>query len=192
MLVSSLLDTLGYDSQAAADAGQAMELLESYDPHVVLCDLDLGAGPSGVDVLRGIARKSPWVARVILSSHRSPLLVDSDVKGLGKDTVQVTKNDLTTPEQLDAAIQAALNGERFVLAPRDTPTYLNKDQAEVLRMVSQGLTNEEIAQRRGTQVRAVEKMLRRIYDVMGLGESDSIHARVPAARLYQRSAVDVK
>lgn len=190
--LGALVESLDYDALCVANAADANEAIDSFDPHVVICDLDLGPGPTGVDVLRSISRKSPWVARIVLSSHRSPRLVDADGRGIGKDTIHLTKKDLHSAEQLHHAIEAALNGERFALSTTDDPVLLTKDQAAVLRMVAEGMSNEAIAQARGTQVRAVEKVLRRIYNTLGLETVETTNARVPAARMYRESAVDVK
>lgn len=190
--LGALVESLDYEVLCVGTAAEANESIASFDPNVVICDLDLGPGPTGVDVLRGISRKAPWIARIVLSSHRSPFLVDATGRGLGKDTIFLTKKDLHSAEQLRAAIEAALNGERFALNSSDEPVLLSKDQAATLRMVAQGMSNEAIAQARGTQVRAVEKVLRRIYDAMGLDDVETSNARIPAARLYRESAVDVK
>lgn len=190
--LGALVKSLGYDVRCVGSAADATDAIESFDPHVVLCDLDLGPGPTGVDVLRSISRKSPWIARIVLSSHRSTRLVDAEGRGIGKDTIHLTKKDLASADDLQLAIVAALNGERFALTPTDEPVRLSRDQAAVLRMVAEGMSNEAIAKVRGTQVRAVEKVLRRIYDTLGLADVETTNARIPAARLYRESAVDVK
>jgi len=44
----------GYDVFAAGDADDAMRQAEAHPPHVVVCDWNLGDGPSGADVARSL------------------------------------------------------------------------------------------------------------------------------------------
>lgn len=59
---------------------------------------------------------------------------------------------------------------------------LSNLQIAVLKLVSAGLSNEEIANERGTTVRAVERMLGRMISAAGIPVGPT--ARVQLARLY--------
>lgn len=190
--LSTMLGSLGYRIETVSSAAEATKAIDAFDPHVVLCDLELGDGPSGIDVVQYIERVCPWVATVILSSHRSALLVDPSASAIPKDTITLTKNDLTSAEQLRDAIESALVGDRYVLNPERTPTMVSADQADVLRLVAAGLDNQAIAAERGTKIRAVERMLERIYQALGIPESESPQsARALAIRGYRTSGIDV-
>lgn len=190
-LIGSLLTERGYSVQLCANAAQAQSGLESFDPHVLITDLDLGEGPSGLDILREVARNSPWVARIVLTLHRSPYLVGDDHSGIDENTVFLNKNDLASADQLADAVDAALKGERFALDRSDDVVTLSRNQADVLRLAAHGLSNEQIATLRGTQVRAVEKLLRRVYEAMGITDDEATHARVAAAIKYRESGINV-
>jgi DNA-binding NarL/FixJ family response regulator len=59
-------------------------------------------------------------------------------------------------------------------------------QLSIMRAVAEGLTNAEIARRRNVSERAVEQMMRRIAQRLGLHSSDasSFNQRVQITRAY--------
>jgi DNA-binding NarL/FixJ family response regulator len=58
----------------------------------------------------------------------------------------------------------------------------------VLADVAAGYTNVEIATRRGSSVRATERMIARTFEALGLSEDPTHNPRVVAAMLYARHA----
>lgn len=190
-VVSGLLDRSGYQVVTVGSAAEAIKNLDDFDPHVVLLDLDLGEGPSGLTVLEHVTTQAPWVAVVILSSHRSPKLVDPKFLPEKHNFVQLVKADVTSAEMISEAIKAALSGEKYAVAPQGEVVTLTAAQADVLRMIAQGRSNQEIADARGTGLRAAEAMIQRTLEALGIQTSDGVFGRVPAAQLYRDSKVDV-
>lgn len=191
-LIHGMLSKSNFEVVEFEQAAPALAALAEVDPHVLITDLDLGDGPTGVDVLRTVYEHAPWIATVVLTSHRSPILVDPQSFSLDPQTVYLVKNDVTSAHVLAEAIQAALHGERYAIPRQGDPVRLTRDQADILRLVANGLTNAEIAEARNTKIRAVEALLRRTFDALGFTEHDVAQARVPAARMYLGSQVDAK
>ena len=68
---------------------------------------------------------------------------------------------------------------------------LSRKQIGVLKMVSEGMTNSQIAEYRGTTIRAVEGIISRIFDGLGINPTAEGNARVEASRRYlQATAQD--
>lgn len=191
-LVIPLLEARGYTATGVASAAAAIKALEDFDPHVVITDLDLGDGPTGLDVLTQIARTSPWVASVIVSSHRAPQLIAKGPFELPPNTVYLVKNDIVDADNLDDAVRAALAGDRFAIATQGNVVQLTRKQADILRMLAAGMNNNEIAAARDTTLRAVQTLITRTFETLGLSDLDPATARVPAARMYRTSKVTVK
>lgn len=66
----------------------------------------------------------------------------------------------------------------------------NAEQRKVLALISDGLSNEEIARALGMRLRRVEDLVRSVYEVLDLsndGTSDT--RRIRAARMYQEDRV---
>ena len=67
---------------------------------------------------------------------------------------------------------------------------LSAAQRETTRLLASGLTNAEIARRRGVSVRAVEKSVERVFQALGLTGDDTTAPRVTAATLYRATYGD--
>ena len=191
-LLLELLETRGYTTEGVGTAAAALRQLEEFDPHVIITDLDLGDGPTGLDVLTEVARTCPWVASVVISTHRSPQLVAKGPFELPANTIYLVKNDIVDADTVDEAVQAALKGDRFAVADQGAAVQLTRTQADILRMLADGMSNSQIAAARDTSLRAVQNLISRTFEALGLADLDPATARVPAARMYRSSKVTEK
>jgi DNA-binding NarL/FixJ family response regulator len=69
---------------------------------------------------------------------------------------------------------------------------LSRSQLDVVRLLAQGKSNEEIAEIRGTTVRAVRMILVRAFQALGINEDAGPEKRVQAAIKYLKTAGPVK
>ena len=65
-------------------------------------------------------------------------------------------------------------------------------QAEILRLMAEGLSNAGIAARRGTSLRAAEASVQRTLQALGLTADPDFNSRVLAVRLWQSGQVAVR
>jgi DNA-binding NtrC family response regulator len=83
-----ILEMQGYRSSAASNAMEAREALGSYHIDLVLCDLTLGRGEDGCEVITSARSLQPNIAAALLTGHQSPKLEawasDNDVMLLQK------------------------------------------------------------------------------------------------------------
>ena len=72
----------------------------------------------------------------------------------------------------------------------DTPDaalgHLTRTQLEVLRAIALGWSNAEIARRRGSSLRSVEKLITRTFEALGVNHHPELNPRVAATQLYIR------
>ena len=192
MLVD-LLEAAQMKVTAATDFASAMNKLEEVQPNVLLTDLDLGSGPSGIDLTYHVQRNYPWIAIVILSTHRSPELAVLSGRPLPKGVSYIVKNDLTKTGNLVSIIRQSLVNTNLPDPKMSThyPT-LTSQQAEVLHLLAQGLSNQSIAQRRGVSLRAAESMIAKLYEILGVKDNSSNNPRVVAAEIWKSGRVIVK
>jgi DNA-binding NarL/FixJ family response regulator len=61
---------------------------------------------------------------------------------------------------------------------------LSKRQLAVLQLMSEGMSNSQIAEHRGTTVRAVEGMISRIFQALDIDANGSGNARIAASKTY--------
>ncbi|MEI7931336.1 MAG: response regulator, partial [Actinomycetes bacterium] len=59
-IVTESLTNAGLQVKSVGSVMEALTVIESFDPHVVLTDLDLGSGPDGADLLSKVFKDRPW------------------------------------------------------------------------------------------------------------------------------------
>ena len=73
------------------------------------------------------------------------------------------------------------------LAALNPLSELSRSQLDVVRLLAQGKSNEEIAETRGTTVRAVRMILVRAFQALGIDEDAGPEKRVQAAIKYLKT-----
>lgn len=165
-------------------------MLDTFDPDLVLLDVNFGDGPSGIHLAHVIKELHPTVTVMFLTAYPAALTAEASASPQLSEVVVVSKHDMADPKTLLECIESALRGSRRSRAPRivkpgeEAVMKLSRTQLEVLKLVAMGWTNSAIAKMRKTQERAVEKQLKSIYSILGLESGGSINARVVAAERY--------
>jgi DNA-binding NarL/FixJ family response regulator len=77
-------------------------------------------------------------------------------------------------------------------AGSDEKITITSTQAEILRMIADGLSNASIAETRGISLRAAEALVQRTFAALGVNGDPSINPRVVAVRMWQQGKVVVK
>ena len=194
-MVSEMLSASGINVHPVASVAEALKSMDEFDPHVVLTDLDLGHGPDGADLLTKVAEDRPWTGMVIMTAHASPELAINDVSRIPEQAGYIVKSELNSIHSLVSIIQESIimpgnfNGSDNVGEEKVTITT---SQAEILRMIADGLSNTAIAEARGITLRAAEALIQRTFAALGVNGDSSINARVAAVRMWQQGKVAVK
>ena len=191
-LVASLLhDALnqqGFDAFIGHDALEARTLVESVDPDAALIDINLGEGPSGLQLGQWLHRSHPQVALIFLSRHVDPRLGGADQWEVPPHATFLSKDRMTNTAILVDSIEVAMRqihpAARHDLESNSPLTKLTAIQNEILRLAAQGLTNSAIATKRGTSERTVEQRLQAVYETLGIEITPDINPRVQAIRIF--------
>ncbi|HAN72209.1 MAG TPA: hypothetical protein DCQ36_11575 [Actinobacteria bacterium] len=184
-LIGSLVATLGFDPvQEAASAAQAMKLAHEMPPEVAIIDLDLGEGPTGIDLAHGLRRLIPGLAIVMLTSYSDPTHAGLS-RTLPAGIPYVVKSEASTTAAIAAAIELAQSGMALDRETTDD-VALSAGQWETFRLVAAGYSNPEIARRRHLTDDAVNKSVTRLIASLGLEVSKEENVRVLIAREYFR------
>jgi len=192
-LIARSLETAGFDVSTAANAADAKRAVKATDPDICVVDIELGPGPNGFDLADYLAREAPDVGVVFLTNLPDPRFADRDTKTVTQKQAYLRKSQLVDSKELIEAINAVLmevdvdhyrhdqNLERPLAA-------LSRRQISVLKLVAEGHSNNQIAEERGTTVRAVEGMVSRIFTALGVDAQGVGNARVEATRMYLSAA----
>ena len=158
----------------AEDGAQAVRMAVERRPDVVLMDL-LMPVMDGISAIEAIRRDVPGVEIVALTSVLEDDLVVGAVRA---GAIGYLLKDARGSE-LKEAIRAAAGGRVHLSAPAaarllrevrspETPGALTERETEVLRLVSLGLANKEIAQRLGIGEGTVKTHVSSLLGKLGL------------------------
>lgn len=195
MLVESLTKA-GCEVRDSGTVAGAIEILTDFDPNAVLCDLNLGDGPSGIDLLKRIEIDYPWMGQVILSSHRSVELAIGKSLSIPGNAVYLVKSLIRSPTEIIEGIQQAISlrspHQQNEPNSDDGAISLTNEQAKILRYLAAGYSNSAIAEARGTTLRATEAMVQRTFAALGLEADPNRSQRVLAVNLWMHGKVIVR
>lgn len=184
-LLTSLLEQNGFECWSAQNAVDAMALIRRIEPDVVIVDLDLGVGASGAELITVIRSQHDGIGIVLLSNF-----IPKKTEQLALDRVvylhkSQAENASVLRDAIDRSTRSVMS-ETSNKGPanRSQVQALTANQQEVLGLLSEGKSNQEIAQRMVKQVRSIERTVSRIYIKLGLTEKHVGARRVEAARIY--------
>jgi two-component system response regulator NreC len=164
----------------ASTGAEALEMAESEKPHIIVMDITL-PDMSGIEVTRRLKQTHPEIAIVALTIHEDEQYFFEMLQAGAAGYVPKR----AAPDDLIGAIRAAAMGEIYLypsLAKALVADYLSHAgsepqrnsleepltprEEEVMRLVAQGLTNDEIAEQlvisRHTVARHRENLMRKL------------------------------
>jgi len=158
----------------AGSIADAAPLLDAGRVDVLLLDIRLGSG-SGFDLLA--APSEPGAARpaiVVVTAYDYPQYVDAALRlgaaGLVLKTAPIA-------ELVDAIRRAAAGGLAFSRRPGGPVARPTARELDVVRLVVEGRSNDEIATALGIGPKTVETHLGRLFERFGLASRTELAAR---------------
>jgi DNA-binding NarL/FixJ family response regulator len=146
-----------YDVKAVDTLAALCEAVDAYYPHVVVLDIRMPDG-DGIETARKLLQRRPDLKIVFLSMHDEPALVKRAVETGAMGYV----SKRSAADELMLAIRTVLNGGKYIGARTETDgatadtDVLTDRQKEVLRLIAQGCSAKEIANRLNISVRTAE------------------------------------
>jgi DNA-binding NarL/FixJ family response regulator len=169
----------------SANAAQALGSFDKFNHDIAMLDLDLGVGPTGLELAHLLRGKKKSIGVVLLTSFQDPRLHRSNPKPLPAGAIYLVKQEISERGQLTLAINESL--EFGTTRSPLSETALSSVQIETLRLLSQGKSNADIAKERFVSERAVEQTIHRIAQQLGLAP-DGKNLRVSLTNHYHRMA----
>jgi DNA-binding NarL/FixJ family response regulator len=167
------------DVAVVGTAGRLDEADELLDPDrvdVLLLDIRLGA-ESGLDLFGrdGLGHPRPLPAVVVVTAYDYPQYVDAALRlgaaGLVLKTAPIA-------ELVEAIRRAAAGGLAFARRPNGAPVVrLTPRERDVVRLLVEGRTNDEIGAALGIGARTVETHLRRLFERLDCASRTELVAR---------------
>lgn len=167
----------------AANGPDAVRSVQATTPHVVLLDLSMPGGRFA-QTIEQLVRVAPRSRVLVLTMHDDPAFLQAALRAGASGYVVKQAADV----ELLTAIRAVHHGRTFVGLTRpghdalgDEPRHISRDspaggqprplsqrEAEVLRLLAQGYTNQEAADHLALSVKTIETHRKRLSDKLGL------------------------
>jgi two-component system, NarL family, nitrate/nitrite response regulator NarL len=172
---------------SAASAAEGLRSADLHQPDAALLDLHLGSGPNGLDLAVALRKRNPKIGITFLTSYEDPRLLTTRFDKIPIGSKYITKREVTSILALRDMVTASVTNPRAAAEPSQSSlSGLTKTQIETLRLVSEGLTNVEIAKRRFVTVKSIETAISRAAKALGIPVDSAHNQRVLIAKALFR------
>jgi DNA-binding NarL/FixJ family response regulator len=160
-------------------ASAAMEAVKRASCDVLVTDLDLGFGPSGIDLALQAKKSRPGLGIVVLTAYEDPKLFEPALPHLSRGFVYVVKQQLTRADELVASLELARDYATGAKKPGSRPVFpLSLSQARILRLVARGMSNQAIAHELSMTLDSVNTSVKRLAKKLGIKRDSDTNVRV--------------
>lgn len=189
-MMSGALTSEGFNVLAASDAQSAMQYFDKARPDVVILDIDLGAGPSGIDLANKMRQISGRIAIVFCTSFKDMRFIQGDYLKYPLHTVVLKKADVVNMEKFSNAINEAV--ELIRESDESRPDQLHekyyKDltalEIELLTLIAGGHSNKQVAAEKGISLKSCENAIARLAKKLEIPANEQSNQRVLLTRKY--------
>jgi len=157
----------------ASSGEEALVAAAQHSPAVVLMDLAMGAGMDGIEAIKQLRQRNPKQAVIVFTTYDS----DADiVRAVDAGAMGYLLKD-AAPEEIFAAVRAAVQGKSVMSAPvasrlfqqlRNPDEILTPREAELLSLLTEGLSNRDLGKRLFISEATVKTHLAHIYAKLGV------------------------
>ena len=165
----------------AADGEQALQLVERVRPDVVIMDISM-PGMGGIEATQKVRERYPKVSVLVLTMHEDESYVFQLLRAGASGYVLKR----AAAQDLVHAVRAAARGEAFLypsVARKVVEDYLKRVEAgegrerydgltarekEVLTLIAEGFTNQQIAEKLFISIKTVQTHRAHIMEKLGL------------------------
>jgi DNA-binding NarL/FixJ family response regulator len=156
-----------------------------------ILDLDLGSGPTGLDLALGLRRNIPTIGIVFLTSYRDPRLLGSSSTMAPFGSIYLEKSTIRDLSRVTKGISKSIelgnqakNRQNISIKGLGHSTDLTEIQIQILKSVAEGMSNHEIAISRKVTEKSIEQTLSRILKKLEIDSNEKKNRRVEMARHY--------
>jgi DNA-binding NarL/FixJ family response regulator len=187
-LLAEVLKGHGFEVRTAGDVSEARREIARFDPDMLLLDVSLGDGPTGIHLANAIHISRPDIAMLVFTRHN--------------DIASATREGLDLPPGVGFLRKHLVNDENYLLEAMEkvfsehsdhvvanTPTehafsHLGTNGSRVLRLLAEGYSNNEIAVRCDVSAKTIERWIEQVYRDLGIETKGHLNPRVEAARQF--------
>src|ERR1700761_9546130 len=184
----------------AEEAQTAMHALSQYQPDILIVDISLN-GPDGLDLLKNIRNSYPGLPVLILSMHDEATYAERALRARANGYIM--KQEAT--EKVLIAVRRILNGEVYLsdrIANKLLHQYISGDSSdmnsrlsalsdrelEVFRLIGEGRSTRQIAEKLHLSIKTVETYQAHIKDKLSLHSGRELVQHAIQSNISQKTS----
>lgn len=187
-LLADVLTGHGFAARTAADVAQARFEIDAFDPDMLLLDVSLGDGPTGIHLAHAMRLSRPDIAILVFTRHADIASATTDGLALPPGVGFLRKHLVSDQTYLIEAMEKVLRDQADPITEQGNTeevfAFLGVNGSRTLRLLAEGYDNEEIARRSGVSRKTVERWIEQLYRDLGIDTKGSLNPRVAAARRF--------
>ena len=187
-LLADVISGHGFTVRTASDVARARREIEAFDPDMLLLDVSLGEGPTGIHLAHAMRLSRPDIAILVFTRHADIASATTDGLALPSGVGFLRKHLVSDQAYLIDAMEKVLREQNDLVTEdkktEDVFAFLGSNGSRALRLLAEGYDNDEIARRCDVSRKTVERWIEQIYRDLGIDTKGKLNPRVAAARRF--------
>ena len=187
-LLADVLTEHGFNVCTANDVSDARRAIDEFDPDMLLLDVSLGDGPTGIHLAHAMRLSRPDIAILVFTRHTDIAHATTDGLELPSGVGFLRKHLVSDQTYLIEAMERVLCEQKDLVTEvqkaEDVFAFLGSNGSRTLRLLAEGYDNEEIARRSGVSRKTVERWIEQMYRDLRIDTRGLLNPRVAAARRF--------
>ncbi len=188
-LLADYLEQAGFIVATAATAADARRVIKAVDPDALVLDIDLGPGPTGLDIGESVLAQSSEIGVVYLTALADLRFTGTESQKINPRAAFLNKTLINNGDVLIEALESVLQDKDLTPYRHDQLSdrplaNLSLTQIQILKLIAEGKTNQQIAEIRKRSLSATEATIARAITALGLEQGTDLNARVVAATTF--------
>lgn len=166
--LSEMLSVFGFETEKFDSADAFLKQIDTARPGCIVADVRM-PGTDGIELVRELDRRSKDLPIILISGHADIPMAVTAIKAGAEEFIEKPVDDT----QLVAAINRGLarlhenqSSSRSFDELKERFARLTPRQTEIFKLVAEGLTSQNIAEKLGISVRTVESYRAEIMEKM--------------------------
>jgi DNA-binding NarL/FixJ family response regulator len=168
----------------------AMESFNKTQPDVAVLDIDLGSGPTGIDLANKMRKINHRIPIVFCTSYKDIRFIKNESHYFPPHTVLLRKAEIVDLQKFSSAIYEAIDlvrdSDESITNQLSEKFYKNLTtlEIELLTLIASGVSNKNIANKRGISVKSCENAIARLAKKLEVPATENNNQRVLLTRKY--------
>lgn len=186
-LVKNTINVIG----SSSNSRQAIIIAKNNKPDIAILDIDLGGGPTGIDLAHALSAIYPELGFVFLTSYTDPRFAGLDVPNVPIRSAYLTKQNLKdiailidTVNDMYQKIQSKKLWQTNIFVDEREKQNFTDVQIELMQLIYAGHSNSQIANEKHISIKSVETSISRLAKKLEIPNTPDNSQRVLIAKKY--------